>query len=72
MNVGAWVRDEAIGDEGRMVATSLGFGVASADERGGRCEDISVDHCANFGGQGELGAIRRGRSGGFHGGWWDE
>lgn len=62
MNVGAWVRHEDTGEAGRMVAASLRFGAAAADKGGGGCEDVFVDDCANFGGEGELGAICRGWS----------
>lgn len=60
MDVGAWVRHEDIGEADRMVAASLGLGGAAADELGGGCEDVFVDHCANFRGQGELGGILHG------------
>lgn len=66
MNVGAWVRHEDVGEAFRMVAASLGFGALAADEGGGGCEDVFVDDNADFRGEGELGAIRRGWSGGFH------
>lgn len=49
------------------MATFLRTGVAAADEGGGGSEDVFVDDCANFGGEGELSAVRRGWSGRFHG-----
>lgn len=65
MNVGAWVRHEGIDGAGRMVAASLVFGAAAADEGGGGCEDVFKDYRPNLRWEGQLGTSFREWSEGF-------